>query len=59
MADRDNFHASDRGGSSAILGVILGALLMSGGIMYLSAGFGGGGSNASVNVSWQVNTDSR
>jgi hypothetical protein len=51
MADREIIHTTDGGGSGmgAMLGVIVGALLVIGGLFYFLGGWGGG-SNVSVNV---------
>jgi hypothetical protein len=50
MADREIIHTTDGGGSGmgAMLGVILGALLVIGGLLYVFGDFGG--SKVSVNV---------
>jgi len=52
MADREIIHTSDGGGSGigAMLGVILGALLVIGGLVYFLGDFKGGGSSVTVNV---------
>jgi hypothetical protein len=61
MADREIIHTTDGGGSGvgAMLGVILGALLVVGGLVYFFGGFGGG-SHVSINApSAPVTTGSR
>jgi hypothetical protein len=49
MADREIIHTSGDSGMGAMFGVIIGALLVIGGLVYF-LGDWGGGTNVSVNV---------